>query len=39
MTTMDQTLSDMVKANRITMKTALERCANPEDLRRLSGQI
>jgi twitching motility protein PilT len=38
MTTMDQTLSDMVKVNRITMKTALERCANAEDLRRLSGQ-
>jgi twitching motility protein PilT len=38
MQTMDQGLADLVKAGTINMKTAIERCANVEDLRRLTGQ-
>jgi twitching motility protein PilT len=35
MMTMDQTLADLVKRNVIDMDVAMERCANPEDIRRL----
>jgi twitching motility protein PilT len=35
MTTMDQTLAALVKRGFITQGDAFERCANPEDLRRL----
>ena len=38
MQTMDQALADAVRMSTITMRTALERCANAEDLRRLAGQ-
>ncbi|HUF33606.1 MAG TPA: PilT/PilU family type 4a pilus ATPase [Acidimicrobiales bacterium] len=38
MQTMDQSLANLVKIGKITMATALERCANQEDLRRLSGE-
>jgi twitching motility protein PilT len=38
MTTMDQSLADLVRRGRVAMKTAIERCANPEDLRRLAGE-
>jgi twitching motility protein PilT len=38
MQTMDQSLANLVKKGAITMATALERCANQEDLRRLSGE-
>jgi len=37
MQTMDQSLANHVKAGTITMATATERCANPEDLRRLAA--
>jgi twitching motility protein PilT len=37
MQTMDQSLADHLRAGHISMKTALERCANAEDLRRLAG--
>ena len=37
MQTMDQSLAGLVKTGVISMETALERCANEEDLRRLSG--
>jgi twitching motility protein PilT len=37
MQTMDQSLAAMVKKNVITMETAIERCANEEDLRRQVG--
>ncbi|MDQ1403893.1 MAG: twitching motility protein PilT [Actinomycetota bacterium] len=37
MQTMDQSLSALVKRNVITMETAIERCANEEDLRRQVG--
>jgi twitching motility protein PilT len=36
MQTMDQALATLVKAGLVTMATATERCANPEDLRRLA---
>ena len=39
MQTMDQSLAEHVIAGRITMKTAIERCANPDDVRRLAGQL
>jgi twitching motility protein PilT len=38
MQTMDQSLAHHVMAGTITMETALERCANHEDLRRLTGR-
>jgi twitching motility protein PilT len=38
MVTMDQSLATLVKTGHITFDTALERCANVEDLRRLSGR-
>jgi twitching motility protein PilT len=38
MQTMDQSLAELVKRGVISMETAIERCANEEDLRRLSGQ-
>ena len=38
MQTMDQGLADLVRAGTISMKTAIERCANADDLRRLTGQ-
>jgi twitching motility protein PilT len=38
MQTMDQSLADLVKAGKVSMETAIERCSNVEDLRRLSGQ-
>src|SRR5205807_2000590 len=37
MQTMDQSLAHLVKAGHLDMATALERCANEEDLRRLSA--
>ena len=37
MQTMDQSLADLVIAGTITLKTATERCANVDDLRRLAG--
>ncbi|MBV8980853.1 MAG: PilT/PilU family type 4a pilus ATPase [Acidimicrobiia bacterium] len=37
MQTMDQSLATLLKNNVIDLGTALERCANEEDLRRLSG--
>ncbi len=36
MLTMDQHLAQLVQAGKVTMAAALERCANPEDIRRLS---
>jgi twitching motility protein PilT len=39
MQTMDQSLAEHVKSGRISMKTAIERCANPDDVRRLAGQL
>jgi twitching motility protein PilT len=38
MQTMDQSLASLLTAGVIDLGTALERCANEEDLRRLSGQ-
>jgi twitching motility protein PilT len=38
MQTMDQSLAELLKAGAIDLGTALERCANEEDVRRLSGQ-
>ncbi len=38
MQTMDQSLADLVKAGRISVDTARERCANEEDLMRLLGR-
>jgi twitching motility protein PilT len=38
MQTMDQSLATLVSRGVISMETAIERCANEEDLRRLSGQ-
>ncbi|MGD9796701.1 MAG: PilT/PilU family type 4a pilus ATPase [Acidimicrobiia bacterium] len=38
MTTMDQTLADLVRKGKVAMKTAIERCSNVEDLRRLAGE-
>ena len=37
MVTMDQSLAELVRAQRITLDTALERAANPDDLRNLLG--
>jgi twitching motility protein PilT len=37
MQTMDQSLADHVRSGALSMKTAIERCANAEDLRRLAG--
>ncbi|MCU1449598.1 MAG: PilT/PilU family type 4a pilus ATPase [Acidimicrobiales bacterium] len=37
MQTMDQSLATLLQAGTIDLGTALERCANEEDLRRLSG--
>jgi twitching motility protein PilT len=37
MQTMDQSLADLVKAGKISLDGAIERCANEEDLRRLSS--
>jgi twitching motility protein PilT len=37
MQTMDQSLAALVKSGTITMEVALERAANPDDLRRLAG--
>ncbi len=39
MQTMDQALADLVKAGRITLDMARERCANEEDLMRLLGRV
>jgi twitching motility protein PilT len=38
MVTMDQTLAGLVKAGTVTLESALERCSNEEDLRRLVQQ-
>jgi twitching motility protein PilT len=38
MQTMDQSLAMHVQSGQITFETAIERCANVEDLRRLSGR-
>jgi twitching motility protein PilT len=38
MITMDQTLATLVKAGQITLESAMERCTNEEDLRRLIQQ-
>jgi twitching motility protein PilT len=38
MQTMDQSLANHVIAGKISIETALERCSNAEDLRRLSGR-
>ncbi|MBV8304756.1 MAG: type IV pilus twitching motility protein PilT, partial [Acidimicrobiia bacterium] len=38
MQTMDQSLASLLKAGTIDLGTALERCANEADVRRLSGQ-
>lgn len=37
MVTMDQHLAELVRANRITLDLAVERAANPDDLRNLLG--
>lgn len=38
MQTMDQSLATLVKAGPISLESAVERCANPEDLHRLAGE-
>lgn len=38
MQTMDQSLANLVMSGTITMNSALEKCANPADLRRLVGR-
>jgi twitching motility protein PilT len=38
MKSMDQSLAELVRSGRITFDVALERAANPEDLRRLLGR-
>ena len=38
MQTMDQSLAMLVKAGQIALETAIDRCASPEDLRRLLGR-
>jgi twitching motility protein PilT len=35
MVTMDQSLADLLRRNVVDMEVALERCANPEDIRRM----
>jgi len=35
MVTMDQNLAKLVKSGTVTLESALERCTNEEDLRRL----
>ena len=35
MVTMDMSLAQLVRSGKISLETALERCANEEDLRRL----
>ena len=37
MVTMDQNLAELVRSKRITLETALERAASPDDLRNLLG--
>jgi Tfp pilus assembly pilus retraction ATPase PilT len=39
MQTMDQSLADLVKAGKISLDMARERCANEEDLMRLLGKL
>ncbi len=39
MQTMDQSLAHLVRANAIDFDTAVERCSNVEDLRRLLGRV
>ncbi len=39
MQTMDQSLADLVKRNQIAYETAVELCANLEDLQRLVGRV
>jgi len=39
MQTMDQSLATLLQNNVIDLGTAIERCANEEDLRRLSGHV
>jgi twitching motility protein PilT len=38
MQTMDQSLAGHVVSGAITLETALERCSNTEDLKRLAGR-
>ena len=38
MRSMDQSLADLVRAGRVSFEMALERAANPDDLRRLLGR-
>ena len=38
MRSMDQSLADLVRAGRVAFDVAIERAANPEDLRRLLGR-
>jgi twitching motility protein PilT len=38
MQTMDQSIADLVKANKITFELALERCHNAEDMSKLAGR-
>jgi twitching motility protein PilT len=38
MQTMDQSIADLIKRQNLPMDIALERCSNPEDLRRLLGE-
>jgi len=37
MQTMDMSLANLVKAGKISMELALEKCANEQDMRRLIG--
>jgi twitching motility protein PilT len=39
MQTMDHSLAALVKAGQVSLETALERAASPEDVRRLSGRL
>ena len=39
MQTMDQSLAELVKRNKITYELALERCHNTEDLAKLTGRV
>jgi twitching motility protein PilT len=38
MQTMDQSLAGLVKSGTITLESAIDRCASPEDLRRMLGR-